>query len=100
METIHKFRCDACGQIINIEVVQRLVNDTPGYCPFCGEPTLRPTRTSFNALQAPCFTGIDPKLTQLLYEVWRSCDPRVVATNFVDYWRQQLTNAVTNRKGS
>lgn len=83
-------RCEDCGQITKIEKVGTLTAHSARYCPYCGSDQLTQVKSSFVALEARCFSGVDRTLVQLLLETWvrpEEGDPdlKLTHTFFIDY---------------
>ena len=61
--------CQSCGQVWEIQKSGCLNTNMPGFCPACRGP-MKPVRSSFGSLQAPCFANFDKQLVSLLFEQW------------------------------
>lgn len=78
--------CQACGQVWEIQKSGTLTINMPAHCPACTGP-MKPVRSSFGSLEAPCFAEFDKQLVKLLFEQWGAnlLGEKHAHPTFVDY---------------
>lgn len=94
MEVQRKLLCHACGSIWVLEKVNSVSDRPTAHCPACGEPMLRPVKSSFEAYTADCFKTYGKELTLMLAQDWARnlTGERTYFSSVVEYilWRVML----------
>ena len=89
-----KLTCGDCGSVFMVRLEYKVNLQPVKFCPQCGTQNLRMHKAPLaEYLQAKCFSGVDPRLVQMLYSVWGSDDEAQASfPRFVDFLRDQLEN--------
>lgn len=87
-------RCNVCAQGFRIKRTDTYNKLEVKFCPICGTSSLK-RETDKLGLGAACFTGINAKLVEMLYQNWSLFDKREdpnaeLPARFIDYLKQQL----------
>ena len=83
--------CDGCGTVVRIEKIMRLNVSPPQFCPYCGHRGVKAVKSSFAAIDAPCFVGMPPAVLEYLWHEW-ALKPGT-HTTLLSYVRARLQSA-------